>query len=135
MPPKKNKTKARKPRESPKTKPASAQKIDAKINKVRSDAEKKKAKIDAQAEAKKRKIDADVAARIAKLRPTKSETLYDILGVSRNATTAEIKTAYRTLMKKNHPDKGGDTEVAKRLVGAYEILVDPDKRKAYDAKL
>lgn len=61
---------------------------------------------------------------------------YKELGVSRNATSAEIKKAYRALAKKYHPDKtNGDKsgeEKFKIISEANEVLSDPVKRKKYD---
>ena len=65
---------------------------------------------------------------------------YDILGVSRDATQAEIKAAYRKLAKKWHPDKHQDDknfqdEMMKKINEANEILSDPVKRRKYDNSL
>lgn len=60
---------------------------------------------------------------------------YKIMGVSRNATDKEIKTAYRRLARKYHPDisKEKDAEERFKEIGeAYEVLKDPKKRKIYD---
>ena len=57
---------------------------------------------------------------------------YDILGVSRDASEAEIKKAFRRLAAKYHPDKGGDEAKFKEINEAYEVLSDPEKRKMYD---
>jgi DnaJ-class molecular chaperone len=61
---------------------------------------------------------------------------YEMLGVSKGATEAEIKTAYRRLAKKLHPDANKhDPKAASRfaeLNAAYEIIGDSEKRKAFD---
>lgn len=61
---------------------------------------------------------------------------YDVLGVSKNASEAEIKKAFRALAKKHHPDtKGGDAASQKRfqeISAAYDILGDKEKRTKFD---
>ncbi|MFL5236964.1 MAG: DnaJ C-terminal domain-containing protein [Rhizomicrobium sp.] len=61
---------------------------------------------------------------------------YDILGVSKDASEAEIKKAFRSLAKKYHPDtKGGDAAAQKKfqeISGAYDILGDKEKRGKFD---
>ncbi len=62
-------------------------------------------------------------------------TLYDILGVSRIATPAEIKSAYRRLARIYHPDVNSDPTAAEkfaRINEAYQVLIDADKRQFYD---
>ncbi len=61
-----------------------------------------------------------------------NESLYKILGVQKNATSNEIKKAYRKLAMKNHPDKGGDADKFKEITEAYEILSNDEKRQTYD---
>jgi DnaJ-class molecular chaperone len=58
---------------------------------------------------------------------------YRILGVGRNADDKAIKTAYRKLARKWHPDVAkGSEDRFKEISEAYEVLSDPDKRKRYD---
>lgn len=58
--------------------------------------------------------------------------LYDILGISYTATNEDIKKAFRKKALETHPDKGGDTEIFKKINAAYEILSDPEKKIIYD---
>lgn len=58
--------------------------------------------------------------------------LYKTLQVDPTADEAVIRAAYRTLMKRHHPDHGGDRTMAERLNAAYATLGDPVARRAYD---
>ena len=64
------------------------------------------------------------------------EDYYDILGISKGASAAEIKKAYRKMALKYHPDKNPDDKSAeekfKKAAEAYEILSDADKKARYD---
>ena len=68
--------------------------------------------------------------------PTTKRDYYEVLQVSRSASTDEIKRAYRKLAVKFHPDKNPDDphaeEKFKEIGEAYDVLIDPDKRSAYD---
>ena len=57
---------------------------------------------------------------------------YQLLGIERNATQADVKRAYRKLATQHHPDKGGDTAKFQEIQKAYETLHDPAKRQEYD---
>jgi curved DNA-binding protein len=61
---------------------------------------------------------------------------YQTLGVSKTATAADIKSAFRKLARQHHPDTAKDKKAAeekfKEINEAYEVLGDPEKRKRYD---
>lgn len=60
---------------------------------------------------------------------------YEILGVNKSASADEIKSAYRKLARKHHPDidkTAGATERFKEIGEAYQVLSDPQKKQAYD---
>ena len=68
--------------------------------------------------------------------------LYTVLGLSSQATQVEIRRAYRTLMRQNHPDTrtladDADTEAnttAQQVIAAYTVLGDPARRAVYDRR-
>ena len=60
---------------------------------------------------------------------------YDILGVSKNASESDIKSAFRKLSKKYHPDinkEAGAEDKFKEINEAYSVLSDKEKRQMYD---
>ena len=68
--------------------------------------------------------------------PVEFKNYYDVLGVARNASDAEIKKSFRKLARKYHPDVAKDKTTAedkfKELNEANEVLSDPEKRRKYD---
>ncbi len=65
------------------------------------------------------------------------EDLYEILGVAKTASQSEIKSAYRKLAVKYHPDKNPGDKAAeekfKKITAAYDVLSDETKRRQYDS--
>src|SRR3989338_8566204 len=66
-----------------------------------------------------------------------SESFYDLLEVKKDATESEIRSSYRKLARKWHPDRNPDNVAEaeakfKRISKAYEVLTDGQKRKIYD---
>lgn len=65
----------------------------------------------------------------------KNESFYKILGVSSTSSEDEIKTAYRKMARKFHPDVSDDPKAEEKfrdITEAYETLSDPTKRREYD---
>lgn len=65
-----------------------------------------------------------------------AKDLYSVLGVKRGASEKEVRSAYRKLARKNHPDVNPGDQAAearfKEITGAYEVLSDKEKRAKYD---
>jgi DnaJ-class molecular chaperone len=59
-------------------------------------------------------------------------SLYEVLGLSKNASVEDIKKSYKRLAIIHHPDKGGDIDKFKEIGNAYGVLSDPAKRQTYD---
>ena len=57
---------------------------------------------------------------------------YAVLNVARDASASEIKSAKKALVKQHHPDKGGDRAAYEAVQLAYDVLLDPQLRAAYD---
>ena len=63
------------------------------------------------------------------------KNFYDELGISKNATKSEIKSIYRSLVKKHHPDAGGNKDKFIAIQNAWETLNDPTLKAEYDKKI
>jgi hypothetical protein len=61
-----------------------------------------------------------------------SKDYYRVLGVRRDASSAEIDRAYRSQARKRHPDRGGSEDEMKSLNEAHDVLSDSETRNAYD---
>jgi hypothetical protein len=61
-----------------------------------------------------------------------SSSHYQVLRIAVTATDKEIKVAYRRAARTAHPDHGGDAAAFRRVTAAYETLIDPKRRSAYD---
>ena len=61
-----------------------------------------------------------------------NKNFYEELGIEKNATKSEIKSSYRRLAKKHHPDTGGEKEKFLKIQNAWETLNDPVKKEKYD---
>ncbi|KAL6861740.1 hypothetical protein ACP4OV_017440 [Aristida adscensionis] len=79
----------------------------------------------------------DSAASAAAAAAAQRRDPYEVLGVGRDATDQEIKSAFRRMALKYHPDKNGDDPVAsdrfQEVTFSYNILSDPAKRRQYDS--
>nr|CCA15933.1 conserved hypothetical protein [Albugo laibachii Nc14] len=78
----------------------------------------------------------DDSHQVAHEEPELQEDFYEVLGLTMEASEAQIKKAYRKLSLKYHPDKQKDEKDAEKMfhkiARAYEVLSDPDKRQIYD---
>eukprot|EP00455_Lapot_gusevi_P046584 TRINITY_DN6153_c0_g2_i1.p1 TRINITY_DN6153_c0_g2~~TRINITY_DN6153_c0_g2_i1.p1 ORF type:complete len:400 (+),score=63.90 TRINITY_DN6153_c0_g2_i1:62-1261(+) len=84
-------------------------------------------------EAKKENYTEEQLALVKKVNKTKD--YYEILGLSKDATESDVKSSYKKLALKLHPDKNkapGSVEAFKAVKSAYDCLLDPEKRRHYD---
>ena len=67
---------------------------------------------------------------------TTKRDYYEILGLAKNASTEEVKKAYRSLVRKHHPDVNGGSrdsaDLFKEIKEAYDVLSDAERRRNYD---
>ena len=82
-----------------------------------------------------RRLGTDTTAKVAIPAMAKRD-YYDLLGLNRSASEADIKNAYRQMAKQYHPDRNPGDKAAearfKEVNEAYEVLRDPQKKAAYD---
>lgn len=64
---------------------------------------------------------------------TRRQDHYDVLGIDRGATPRQVRSAYRRMVHRTHPDARGNSKSFQRVRHAYEVLSDPVKRARYDA--
>jgi DnaJ-class molecular chaperone len=69
---------------------------------------------------------------MADVKEMTSADLYKVLELEEGADASQIKSKYRRLSVKHHPDKGGDVKVFNEIRDAYEILSDADSKRYYD---
>lgn len=73
--------------------------------------------------------------RAARGSPPSERTYYQVLGVDSEAEAFLIEAAYRALMRRHHPDRGGETWQAQRINEAYSVLRNDNARARYDVAL
>lgn len=78
------------------------------------------------------KLSASSALKLLTMNPTDVDP-YSVLEVPSTASIEEIKSAFRRLAKRYHPDAGGTHEQMLRLLAAWQVLSDPSRRAAYDS--
>ena len=61
-----------------------------------------------------------------------TQTFYEILGIDTKASQKEVKSAFRKLARKHHPDVNGDPAKFREIYEAYDVLIDSNKRENYD---
>ena len=61
-----------------------------------------------------------------------NKAYYELFGLDTSASSSDIRKAYKKLLIKCHPDKGGDPKRFQEIQNAYEVLSDPDKKDIYD---
>ena len=66
------------------------------------------------------------------IKMSSSPNFYDLLDIPKDASSNDIKKAYRKLAVKHHPDKGGNEDEFKKISEAYDVLSNEEKRKQYD---
>ena len=57
---------------------------------------------------------------------------YELLQIPKDADINTIKKGYKRMAMRHHPDKGGDSEMFKKIAEAYDVLSNPEKKRVYD---